>query len=395
VAAWRGAVGSTKGRDARSFAGASAITCAVTIDVHDGDDPRDVIGAAEWLAARHISATFFVPSVMLASRPDAAALRTLPDWGHEVGSHGHRHDYDEAKALISGTATELRFLAVLHARFEDFYLKSPRAFRSPYWCYVGPTARRELARLGYLVDSSSTPQRLPFLSSLPFEPGWVRHPRGPHYGPEGVLEIPTTSFLCPAGAQTFVLLRDCADLFLRALALECVIFRERVLTLQFHPADFAPHDVPRPAKRRPRRHARRVRPRAQGRRAVRRRREHEGQPVRDGAPRAGPAPDPPRRAAPRGHAPDVVVARSLPGGARTGALPCVPCAHAGAARVIRRLLGNLRIRAERASRAPDLRDRAPCRRMAGREGARRPSTGVAGCRGRRPIAASSRYLAGG
>ena len=144
------------------------------------------------------------------------------------------------------------FSSLSHDLFREFYGTTPRAFRCPLWCYLGKPAREELVRLGYRVDSSATPQRPPFLTSLPFEPGWSMSSRRPRYWSEGLLEIPTSSLLQPASIGTFSALRGGAGPFLRLLMFECQVFRDRVLALQFHAGDFCPHreterEAPRPA----------------------------------------------------------------------------------------------------------------------------------------------------
>ena len=229
------------------------VRCAITIDLHEYNDPRDIGTASIWLAEQGIPATFFVPSLMFEDAAMTDVLRALPGLGHEVGSHAHYHNYLEVHALISGDVDDLGFLSVSHDVYSRFYGTAPRAFRCPLWCYVGQPARQELARLGYQVDSSSTPQRISFLGSLPFEPGWSLSPRRPHYWPEGVLEIPTSSLLQPASIATFTALRGGGGSFLRLLMFECRVIRNRILALQFHAGDFCPD---REGERKPR-----VRPR--------------------------------------------------------------------------------------------------------------------------------------
>jgi hypothetical protein len=221
------------------------IRCAITVDLHYDDDPRDIHSASVWLAEQGIAATFFVPSVMFEDSSMTAVLHELPALGHDVGSHAHEHDYVEVEALISGGANDLGFLSVSRDLFGAFYGVAPIAFRSPLWCYVGAPARRNLVRLGYEIDSSAAPQRFTFLSSLPFERGWSMSPRRPYYWPEGLLEIPTSSLVQPASTTTFASLRSGAGPFLRLLLFECQIFPDRVLALQFHARDFCPHSAGR------------------------------------------------------------------------------------------------------------------------------------------------------
>ena len=220
----------------------------VTIDVHDGDSPRDVSYCAEWLARQGIRATFFVPSALLLSGDYAAALRELPAGGHELASHSHNHDGAEVNALLGGDRASLAFLRVSRDLHEDTFGASPRAFRSPAWCPLSPLAVETLAELGYAVDSSATPQRLSVLSSIPYRNTWTAAPRRPHYVHPGLLEIPTSTFLVPAGTPTFLILRRALSLaFIRLLLAEGRICGDRVLVLQLHPDDLnprSPHRTP-------------------------------------------------------------------------------------------------------------------------------------------------------
>ncbi len=237
----------------RARANDGAVRCAITVDLHRYDDPRDIGTASAWLAEQRIPTTFFVPSVMFEDASMTAVFRELPALGHEVGSHAHYHDYPEVHTLISGDVEDLGFLSLSHDLFREFYGMTPRAFRCPLWCYLGKPAREELVRLGYRVDSSATPQRPPFLTSLPFEPGWSMSSRRPRYWSEGLLEIPTSSLLQPASIGTFSALRGGAGPFLRLLMFECQVFRDRVLALQFHAGDFCPHrETERKLRARPR-----------------------------------------------------------------------------------------------------------------------------------------------
>lgn len=214
---------------------------AVTIDLHDGDHPADIDYCAELLAELGVHATFFVPSAMLEMRRYAGPLRELPGLGHEVGSHTHHHDGAEIDALVRGGRSRLGFLELSKRIFEDTYGRAPASFRSPAWCALGPDALDELVRLGYGVDSSATPQRLSVLSSTPFSDTWALSPRRPHFLRPGLLEIPTSSFLVPAGSPTFLIFRRVLSLaFVRALMAEASISGRRVLVLQLHAEDFNP-----------------------------------------------------------------------------------------------------------------------------------------------------------
>ena len=214
---------------------------AFTFDLHDVDLPEDIVRAAEWFRDSGRVATFFVPSAMIEEPRYAGALRTLPRIGHEVGSHGHFHDWREMDALMFGTASDLRFLAESYDRHTAFFGVPPTSFRSPRWCTLGRAAVGELVRLGYEADSSATPQRFPLFSARPFHPGWWSSPRRLHTLARGLMEVPTSTLLVPAAAPTFLTLRAAGTrLFLALIELEARLDREHPIVLQFHVENFSP-----------------------------------------------------------------------------------------------------------------------------------------------------------
>jgi hypothetical protein len=214
---------------------------AYTFDLHDVDHAEDIVQAAEWFHESGRRATFFVPSAMLSEPRYSEALRRLPRLGHEVGSHGHLHDWNEIEALMHGTPDQLRFLAKSRELYVEFYSAAPTSFRSPRWCTLGRAAVAELLRLGYVADSSATPQRFPLFSSVPFHLGWWASPRRVHSLAPGLVEVPTSTLILPAGAPTFLTLRSSGTrLFLTLLALEARLDRALPVVLMFHVEDFSP-----------------------------------------------------------------------------------------------------------------------------------------------------------
>lgn len=219
---------------------------ALTVDVHEEDQPDDVGGAARWLQSAGIRATFFVPSALFQHSDFRPHVALLPALGHNVGSHGHHHDFNEIRLLMRGKAADLGFLRRSRGLYEEIFGCAPIAFRSPAWCPLGPAAIHTLVSLGYRVDSSATPQRLPIFSSTPYANTWLFSPRGIHELTPGLLEIPTSSLLLPAASPTFLTLRHQASLaFLRLLIREARL-PAKILCVQFHVSDFAADTAPPP-----------------------------------------------------------------------------------------------------------------------------------------------------
>ena len=213
---------------------------ALTVDLHQWDDPADIRFCSEWLARAGIEATFFVPSEMFTQGQYSDGLRRLKDFGHEVGSHSHFHDATEIYQLTRGDRSGLGFLHDSKKMYEDFFGASPDAFRSPCWCKLGRGALETLQDLGYRIDSSVTPQRLCFMGSLPYQSSWFFASRRVRYLCPGLLEIPSSALIVPASSTAFRIMRGFSTLFVRSLLWEAQRFSDMVVTLEFHPEDFNP-----------------------------------------------------------------------------------------------------------------------------------------------------------
>jgi peptidoglycan/xylan/chitin deacetylase (PgdA/CDA1 family) len=252
-----------------SVDGKNGVDAVVSIDVHHGDRGSDVLAAACWLSERGLSATFFVPTAILGDPDVRAGLQGAAAMGFELGSHGHQHDWQEIQALERGDRHDLTFLARSRDAFEDAFGASPRVFRSPVWCGLSRLAIETLAGLGYLVDSSSTPQRPGLFSSRPFENPWILASRAPVFVTPTLLEVPQSTIAVPFGAPTFSMLRRRGSrLMARALMLESrlsagararrsisrdvlAVATPKPLVAQFHPQDFIAY--PRVARKKTRR----------------------------------------------------------------------------------------------------------------------------------------------
>jgi len=219
----------------------SLMKFAITIDLHPWGHPDDIPRARDWLDARSIPATFFVPTVMLAGGPFKTALLSLKQSIHQIGTHSHEHSLAEVTAIQSTRRQDLRFLEHSQQVFAEFYGDAPLCFRSPAWVRPSGVAYELLSELGYHVDSSATPQRLGLLSSYPFSNPWLAAPRRPTFITGNLLEIPTSSLLVPYGRLAAATFRTWGmRMFSAILLIEARLLKQRVLNLQLHAEDLVP-----------------------------------------------------------------------------------------------------------------------------------------------------------
>jgi hypothetical protein len=221
-------------------------TIAVTIDVHPWDRPGSIRACNGYLREKNIPATFLISTSILENPVATSPLRELGDGIHELGTHAHMHRGHEIDALRGIPAKSLRFLEHSKLCFEDFCGFSPASFRSPTWCGLGQSALQELVRLGYKVDCSATPQAPRSFGNFPMASPWLLSSRSPYWIWDGLLEIPTSSFLLPLASPSFATLRKLGSkAFLRLLLAEANFFKDWILVIDFDSQDFQP-DRPEP-----------------------------------------------------------------------------------------------------------------------------------------------------
>src|SRR5688572_2218704 len=110
----------------------------------------------DFLAARHMTISFFIVGQDAAFERNHAPLRSLAQAGHEIASHSFNHDpwlhlYSEEELEAELTRAELAIEAATGVR--------PRGFRGPGFS-LSPTTLRVLARRGYLYDATVFPNLL-------------------------------------------------------------------------------------------------------------------------------------------------------------------------------------------------------------------------------------------
>jgi len=212
---------------------------ALTIDIHPGDKASSIRRCHDFLSENNIPATFLISTAILHRSEERAAIKFVAQGRHELGTHAHYHDGNEAEALMSGDDDQLGFLRISKELFQEVLGNTPLSFRSPSWCGLGHAALNELVRLGYRVDCSSTPQRPGILSGYPLKNPWLLTPRQPHWLRDELLEVPTSTLLLPLASPSFAMLRSWGSkLLLTLLTLEVEKSKNMVLVLGFDISDF-------------------------------------------------------------------------------------------------------------------------------------------------------------
>lgn len=125
------------------------------------------------------SGTFFLLDEVV--RQDPALVRAIAGRGHEVASHGHRHEH-LARLGVDGFVAGMR---VARDRLADVAGQAPLGYRAPYFSLTpaAPWAPQVLAGLGFSYSSSVLPAWNPMA-------GWPGAPRRPFLWPSGLLELP-------------------------------------------------------------------------------------------------------------------------------------------------------------------------------------------------------------
>lgn len=123
--------------------------------------------------------TFFVDDAVV--RSDPALLRAIAARGHELASHGYRHQplaEDRPETFRTG-------MNAARDRLADATGRAPEGFRAPYFSLTPQAAWASdvLAELGFAYSSSLLPAWNPLA-------GWPGAPRRPFLWPSGLLELP-------------------------------------------------------------------------------------------------------------------------------------------------------------------------------------------------------------
>ncbi len=180
---YQGQSGRTRASRANPFADLPP-RLTFTVDVEDdGGGPdraeRMTLGLLDLLDEAQARASFFIVGELAEARP--ALARRIAARGHELASHGHRHD----ALAITGRMRLRDDLARARRVLEDIAGAPVLGFRAPLFSLTPsvPWAPDVLTEAGFAYSSSVLPARN-------WLHGWPGAPRQPFLWPSGLLEVP-------------------------------------------------------------------------------------------------------------------------------------------------------------------------------------------------------------
>lgn len=152
----------------------------------------------------NIKATFFITGKFIESFPEV--IKIIDSAGHEIASHGYRHEVDQAFDTLS-LDEQVKHLNLSKALFSKYGLNDLVSFRAPALRTNEFTAQA-LNETGFRFDSSIASQRFDFFLSFGGlkKLKWLFAPRKPFYtqeksllkkGKSNIFEIPVSALLVP------------------------------------------------------------------------------------------------------------------------------------------------------------------------------------------------------
>lgn len=160
-----------------------------TVDVEEhgagGRAAAQTLRLLDLLEAAGAPGTFFLLDEVV--RQDPALVRAIAARGHEVASHGHRHEH-LARQDPAGFVAGMR---AARDRLAEAVGRAPLGYRAPYFSLTPAVAwvPEALAGLGFAYSSSVLPAWNPMA-------GWPGAPRRPFLWPSGLLELPVPVARC-------------------------------------------------------------------------------------------------------------------------------------------------------------------------------------------------------
>lgn len=173
----------------------------------------------------NIKTTFFITGKFAENFPET--IRLINDSGHEIGSHGYRHEVDQAFDVLS-LEDQIEHVRKSRQILVDNGAEYVHSFRAPALRVNNDTVEA-LKQNGLALDSSTASQRFDFFLSFGGlkKLKWLSQPRKPYFitqdsfykkGSEKILEVPVSAFLLSYIGTTlrvFPTLTKALGLFLR------------------------------------------------------------------------------------------------------------------------------------------------------------------------------------
>jgi len=195
-----------------------------------------------------VRATFFFTGHVARLKPEL--VRSAEAKGHEIGSHGLRHNVEDSFDILT-FETQVAHLRESKKILEDISGQEVVSFRAPA-ARANYNLARALEEAGYRIDSSVSSQRLDMMFSFGSlkKLNWVTAPRLPYFadrenifkrGNSSILEIPISAFVFPY-IGTFMRIAPALNRMTRSLLYVETLLNHRPFVFLTHPNEFIDED---------------------------------------------------------------------------------------------------------------------------------------------------------
>ncbi len=198
----------------------------------------------ELMGRYQVQGTFFFTADIARNHPET--VRMVSAQGHEVASHGLRHDdcfaYD-----VMPYDQQLEHLKQSRAILEEISGQEVITFRAPS-LRVNHHTPAALAKAGFLIDSSIASQRMDLMFSFGarnklvwlFAPRTPYHTRHNHLARRGngpIVEIPVSAFCIPYIGTTLRIMPGLVSVIRNLLRAETALCPQKPVNFLFHPTE--------------------------------------------------------------------------------------------------------------------------------------------------------------
>lgn len=198
-----------------------------------------------------IQGTFFFTGDIAQSHPET--VRLVADGGHEVASHGLRHD-DRYSFDVMTLDQQIEHLKTSKKILEDISGQEVISFRAPA-LRVNRNTPVALAEAGFRIDSSIAPQRMDIMFTFgtrnklkwlfaPRTPYRTRHDQLARRGDGPIIEIPVSAFGIPYIGTTLRIMPGVVRCVRRILKAETALCNRKPVAFLFHPTEIISEELP-------------------------------------------------------------------------------------------------------------------------------------------------------